>query len=75
MQELEARRLKIDEMFVNGDLEKDSYQRMKTSTKDEIQRLQIQLSRLKNTDSNFVKYCRYGLSLNEAVALIDHFQE
>jgi site-specific DNA recombinase len=63
VQELEAKLLKIDEMFVNGDLEKDSYQRMKTSTKDEIQRLQIQLSRLKNTDSNFVKYCRYGLSL------------
>jgi site-specific DNA recombinase len=63
LNELEAKLLKVDEMFVDGDLERDSYQRIKASTKDEIQRLQIQLSRLKNTDSNFMKYCRYGMSL------------
>lgn len=63
LSELEAKLLKIDEMFVNGDLEKDSYQRIKASTKSEIQRLQIQISRLKYTDTNFMKYCRYGMSL------------
>ena len=29
LSELEAKLLKIDEMFVNGDLERDSYQRIK----------------------------------------------
>ncbi len=61
--ELESKLLKIDEMYVTGDLEKDSYQRMKTSTKEGIQQLQIQISRLTSTDSNFMKYCRYGMSL------------
>lgn len=50
-------------MYVAGDLEKDSYQRMKGSHKNEIQRLQSQISRLKTTDTNFMKYCRYGMSL------------
>ncbi len=50
-------------MFVNGDLERGSYQRIKISNKEEIQRLQIQISRLKCTDTNFMKYCRYGMSL------------
>jgi site-specific DNA recombinase len=61
--ELESKLLKIDEMYVDGKLEKDSYQRMKVSTKDEIQRLQAQISRLTSTDTNFMKYCRYGMSL------------
>lgn len=61
--ELESKLLKIDEMYVDRELEKDSYQRMKVSTKDEIQRLQSQISRLKSTDTNFMKYCRYGMSL------------
>lgn len=61
--ELEPKLLRIDEMFVSGDLEKDSYQRMKASYKEEIQRLQAQISRLTSTDTNFMKYCRYGMSL------------
>lgn len=61
--ELESKLLKIDEMYVTDDLEKDSYQRMKASYKDEIQRLQAQISRLRSTDTNFMKYCRYGMSL------------
>ncbi len=36
---------------------------MKTFYKDEIQQLQAQISRLTSTDSNFMKYCRYGMSL------------
>lgn len=47
--ELEPKLLKIDEMFVAGDLEKDSYQRMKASYRDEIQRLQGLISRLTST--------------------------
>ncbi|MBS0628030.1 MAG: hypothetical protein JSS09_07455 [Verrucomicrobia bacterium] len=61
--ELEPQLLKIDRMYVTGDLEKDSYQRMKTSTKEGIQQLQNQISRLTTTDTNFMKYCRYGMSL------------
>lgn len=61
--ELEPKLLKIDKMYVTGDLEKDSYQRMKASYKDEVQRLRSQISRLTSTDSNFIKYCRYGMSL------------
>lgn len=61
--ELETKLFKIDEMYVAGDLERDSYQRMKTSYKDEIQRLQMQIAQLKTTDINFMKYCRYGISL------------
>ena len=36
---------------------------MKASYKDEVQRLQAQISRLTSTDTNFMKYCRYGMSL------------
>ncbi len=61
--EIESKLLKIDEMYVEDKLEKDSYQRMKVSSKDEIQRLQGLISRLKSIDTNFMKYCRYGLSL------------
>jgi hypothetical protein len=63
LSELEIKLLKVDEMYINGELEKDSYQRVKTSAKDEIQRLQAQISRLKSTDTNFMKYCSYGMSL------------
>jgi hypothetical protein len=50
-------------MYVADDLERDSYQRMKASYKNEIQRLQTQIAQLKTTDTNFMKYCRYGMSL------------
>jgi len=46
---------------------------MKTSYKDEVQRLQNQISRLKSTDTNFMKYCRYGMSF---LGNLDfHYQE
>ncbi len=61
--ELESQLLKIDRMYVTDNLEKDSYQRMKASYKEEIQRLQAQISRLTSTDTNFMKYCHYGMSL------------
>jgi site-specific DNA recombinase len=60
--ELNTKLLKIDEMFINGDLERDSYLRVKGTTKDEIQRLQSSIERLRTTDTNFMKYCRYGMN-------------
>lgn len=50
-----------------------TYQRIKVSYKDEIQRLQTQISRLKNTDTNFMKYCRYGMSLLDNLDF--HYQQ
>ena len=44
LKELEAKLLKIDEMYVNGDLENDSYRRLKMTTKEEISRIQSNLS-------------------------------
>lgn len=44
--ELEAKLLKIDEMYINGDLENDSYRRLKTTTDGEIQRVQGSLAQL-----------------------------
>lgn len=71
--ELEPQLLKIDRMYVTDNLEKDSYQRMKASYKKEIQKLQAQIFRLKSTDTNFMKYCRYGMSL---LGNLDfHYQE
>ena len=61
--ELESKLFKVDKMYVDGELEKDSYQRMKASYKDKIQRLQAQITRLTTTDTNFMKYCHYGMSL------------
>ena len=63
MQELNKKLLKIDEMFINGDLEKDSYSRLKKSTQEEENNLQQSYSQLKLADTNFMKYCRYGTSL------------
>lgn len=61
--ETESKLLKVDGMYVEDKLEKDSYQRIKASYKDEIHRLQTQISRLTSTDTHFMKYCRYGMSL------------
>ncbi len=73
LNELESKLLKVDEMYVEDKLEKDSYHRMKASYKDEAQRLQAQISRLKSTDTNFMKYCRYGMCL---LANLDfHYQD
>lgn len=44
-------------------LKTDSYQRMKASYKEEIQRLQTQVTQLKTTDTGFMKYCYYSISL------------
>ena len=63
LKELEAKLLKIDEMYVNGDLESDSYRRLKLTTKEEVSRIQSSLAQLKATDTNFMKYCRWGQTL------------
>lgn len=60
--ELEAKLLKIDEMYIKGDLENDSYRRLKTTTNGEIQRVQGSLVQLSTVDTNYMKYCRFNLT-------------
>lgn len=50
-------------MYVNGDLESDSYRRLKMTTKEEISRIQSSLTQLKATDTSFMKYCRLSQTL------------
>lgn len=63
IKELNAKLLKIDEMFINGELERDSYARLKKSAQNEEADLQSQHSQLKIADTSFMKYCKYGTSL------------
>lgn len=49
-----------EERLINGDLESDSYRRLKLTTKEEVSRIQSSLAQLKVTDTNFMKYCRWG---------------
>ncbi|MFW9874894.1 MAG: recombinase family protein, partial [Candidatus Thorarchaeota archaeon] len=65
IREANERILKIDEMFVSGDLEKDSYYRLKKSTQSKEAALKEQYTQLKLADTNFMRYCRYGTSLLE----------
>jgi site-specific DNA recombinase len=55
--------LKIDEKFIDDDLEKDSYSRLKKVTQEEEAKLELSYTQLKLADTNFMKYCRYGLTL------------
>lgn len=61
--ELEQKLLKIDEMFLEGAIAKDSYHRLKKSAQQEYQEVESVIHTLKNTDTNFMKYCRYGMSI------------
>jgi site-specific DNA recombinase len=61
--ELERKLLKIDEMFLEGAIAKDSYHRLKSSAKQEYQEVESMIHTLKNTDTNYMKYCRYGMSI------------
>lgn len=56
--------LKFDQQrFVSGELEADSYQRLKTHTLEQIDKLNIQVADLEITDTAFQKYTKYGMSL------------
>lgn len=63
VQELEEKLLKIDEMFIDGNLEKDSYQRVKKANQMELQQHQNKLEGMLSTNTSFMRYCQYGFSL------------
>ena len=59
-----SRLKKLEEQhIVSEELEADSYQRLKTHTLEQIDRLNIQIADLEITDTAFQKYTRYGMSL------------
>ena len=53
----------INSDFLSGELEADSYQRLKSHTLGQIDNLNIQIADLEITDTAFQKYARYGMSL------------
>ena len=56
--------LKLDQQrFLSGDMDADSYKRLKAHTNEQIDRLIIQISDLEVSDTAFEKYARYGMSL------------
>jgi site-specific DNA recombinase len=61
--ELEQKLLKIDEMFLEGNIAQDSYHRLKKNAQQEYQEVESLVQTLKNTDTNYMKYCRYGMSI------------
>ncbi len=60
----EANLLKFDQQrFVTGELEPDSYSRLKRHTYDQIEKLKLEMENLRLSDTAFEKYSRYGISL------------
>lgn len=56
--------LRFDQQrFISGELEADSYQRLKTHTLGQIDKLNTDISDQQITDTAFQKYTRYGMSL------------
>jgi len=56
--------LKLDQQrFLTGEMDADSYKRLKTHTTEQIDRLTIQINDLEVTDTAFERYARYGMSL------------
>ncbi len=60
---MDDRLFRVDEKFVEGALEPDSYKRMKTRYAEEKRKLEERERILSASESNFIRYARYGLSL------------
>jgi site-specific DNA recombinase len=66
--------LKLDQQrFLTGEMDADSYKRLKMHTAEQIDRLTIQMNDLEIADTAFEKYARYGMSLLKDLAW--YFQE
>jgi hypothetical protein len=55
--DLEQKLLKIDEMFLKGDLSKDSYHRLKTSTQKEYQEVEALIHTIRRIFFQNVRKC------------------
>jgi len=60
---LDGKLLKIDQKYVDEQLDHDSYRRLKTHTAHQIRIFQDKIGQLQNVDSNYMKYCRFGMNL------------
>ena len=60
---IEGRLLKIDEMYLHGELEPDSYKRLKGKASADFNQTHGEIGKLMTMDANFMKYCRYGMTL------------
>lgn len=67
---IETKLLRADEKYVEGDLDRDSYHRLKDSYVRQRDGIEQRKAEIEGTDSNFMKYVRYGLSL---VANLPHY--
>ena len=66
--------LRFDQQrFVTGELEQDSYKRLKAHSQEQIENLKMRKMNLETTDTAFQKYCRYGMSM--ITHLDGYFQE
>ena len=63
IEDLEEKLLEVDERYVEGDLERDSYRRLKDAYSERLEEKRSRKRELERTDTNFMKYARYGLSL------------
>ena len=63
IKKLEKRLFDVDEKFVEGALQPDSYHRLKSTYLEKKGELERRKAELEHADTNFMKYVRYGLSL------------
>ena len=61
--ELENKLFKIDEMFLQGELESGSYKRLKGRASEDLSQCHRDIEQLLAMDPNFMKYCRYGMTV------------
>ena len=70
IERLEKEKLKSEEQinkaarkYIDNDLDKSTFKRLKISYETEIYNYSSQIAELKNTDSNFIGYAEYGFTL------------
>jgi site-specific DNA recombinase len=63
IKETESSLLKVEKKFINDELERDSYIRLKDSFKFEKINLQENLDQLQNVDSEFMEYISNGINI------------
>ena len=55
--------LRCDEMRIEGEIPKDSHQRLMSKYKEELAVFKKKIDVLQSGETNFIKYCRYGIPL------------
>ncbi len=63
IEKLEQRLLQVDEKYLEGELEQDSYARLKGAYREKLDADRSRLAELEAGDDGFQRYLEYGLSL------------